>query len=632
MLELLRSSIGGWTAKIFIGLLVLSFAVWGVSGTIFQGVGNNVVEVGETKVGLLDYRLSYDQRVNALSRQLNTRLSREQANAFGLEQSVLAQLVSGAVLDENARKMGLGLSEKELAKLIGDDPSFRDAAGNFSRSQLQLALRQIGMSEESYIRNRTSTVVRNQIIEGTSRGVEVPKAMLSAFAQFQNEKRTFDYVIVEDAVVTEAPVPTDDDIKKHYEANLTDYVAPEYRKIDLVKLEAEDIADEAAITAEEIKNEFEANKNQFLTPETRVIEQLVIGDPAKAEGYAERINAGETFEKIVEEDGKKLEDISLGELKKIDIPDNAIGDAAFGLELNKPSGIVKGIFGPVLLRVTKITPEITKDLEEVSDQIRKDLALTKAADELFDMHDRLEDERAAGDSLADAAKKIGLAVRTIESVDSRGQDIDRKAVENLPNQGRLLNEVFQVAAGVETDPIALSGNGFVWFDVLDVTTERQKPLDEVNDEVKIAWVAKRTNEIIADVAESIVKRVSDGETFADVASDVLPEDSLGQKGKILQSEELDRQGSHLELNNKAVQKGFSIAQGGIVFEDMGNGKFAVLSPSRVVTPTGNDTPENMETQLNTSFSNDLLNQFVSDLQSEEEVLVNQQAIETALSL
>ena len=121
MLNALRKSAGGIVAKIFLGLLVISFAIWGVSGAIVSGTGSSTVTFGDTKVGLSDFRLAFNTQVGSLERQLGQRISREQARAFGIEQAVISQVSAGAVLDENARKMGLGVTQDELAQQIADD-------------------------------------------------------------------------------------------------------------------------------------------------------------------------------------------------------------------------------------------------------------------------------------------------------------------------------------------------------------------------------------------------------------------------------------------------------------------------------------------------------------------------------
>lgn len=627
MLQLLRSSIGGWVAKTFIGLLVLSFAVWGVSGAFVNGAADYVIQVGDTKVGLLDYRLTYDQRLNALSRQLGTRLSREQAKGFQIEQAVISQLTSGAILDESARKMGLGLSEDELAKLIGNDPAFRDAAGTFSRSQLVFALQRIGMNEEDYIRNRSAVSIRSQIVEGTSNGVEVPETFLKALAMYQRQKRQFDYVIINKDAIGDTPAATDSDISTYYADNKNDYVAPEYRKLNVLKLEASDIADEDSVDDQAVKDEYEATKAAFIDPERRKIQQLILTDPAKAKAIVERLKGGELFETILSEEGKSESDIELGVFTKADLPDVAIADAAFALELNKPSDVVTGIFGPVILRVTEIIEEKTTPFDEVKVQIRKDLSLKKASDEIFDLHDRIEDERAAGDSLADVAKTLGLKMQYVEMIDRNGRLPDGSVFTNLPASAKMLEEAYKIDVGVEADPISLSANGFAWFEVAKVISERQKPLEEVRDAVATAWVTKTTSDKIKALADTVNDRITAGENISEVATALLPETvKVDESAELLRSDESD------DLSSDAVQAGFGIATGKSVATASGADKYIVLVVKNVIDAESSNVDVAMIKQLNSSVSDDILNQMVSRLQQDEPVSINSQAIETALSL
>ena len=627
MLQILRSSVGGWVAKTFIGLLVLSFAVWGVSGAFVNGAADYVIQVGETKVGLLDYRLTYDQRLNALSRQLGTRLSREQARAFQIEQSVISQLTSGAILDESARKMGLGLSEDELAKLIGNDPAFRDAAGTFSRSQLTFALQRIGMREEDYLRNRSAVSIRSQIVEGTANGFEVPATFIKALATFQKEKRQFDYVIIDKGAIGDTPVASDSDISAYYADNKNDFVAPEYRKLNVLKLEATDIADEDSVDDQAVKDEYEATKASFVDPEQRKIQQLVLTDPVKAKAIVERLKGGELFETILAEEGKSESDVELGVFTKADLPDVAIADAAFALELNKPSDVVTGIFGPVILRVVEISEEKTTPFDDVKDQIRKDLSLKKASDELFDIHDRIEDERAAGDSLADAAKTLGLKMHYVEMIDRSGRLPDGSVYTDLPASAKMLDEAFKIDVGVEADPISLSVNGFAWFEVAKVISERQKPLDEVRDAVATAWVTKTASDKIRALADTLNERITAGENMEKVATALLPEAvEVKESAELLRTDESD------DLSRDAVQAGFGTATGKSVSTASGADKYVVLVVKNIIAASNSSVDEAIINQINSSASDDILTQMVNKLQQDESVNINPQAIETALSI
>ena len=144
MLETMRRSISGWTAKILLGLLVLSFAVWGIGSSFNGGLSRTVISAGETEVTPSEYAFAYSQAINRVSQQIGRRLTTQEAATFGIDQSVTSQLIAGAVLDEQSRKLGLGVSDERLAQVITEDPSFQDASGSFSRSTFQAILRNAG--------------------------------------------------------------------------------------------------------------------------------------------------------------------------------------------------------------------------------------------------------------------------------------------------------------------------------------------------------------------------------------------------------------------------------------------------------------------------------------------------------
>ena len=630
MLNSLRNASGGIVAKIFLGILVISFAVWGASGAFVGGVGGDAVKVGSTRVSPEEYRLAYQNRLNSLEGQLNQRLTREQAKALGVDKAVLEQMISGAVLDENANAMGLGVSQETLAAEIGADPTFRDGNGRFSRERLSRLLRSIGMSEEAYIRNQEASATRRQFVDGVTAGVAMPDAFFDAFSRYQSERRVFDYVIIDKTHLPAPAEPTPDQLNTYYEANKAAYMAPEYRKLIVVRLMPEDLAKPEAVTDDELTAEYEATKQKYGQPEQRKIEQLTFPDSTAAKAAADRLAAGETFEAIMTDQGKSAADIDLGMLAKSQIPDQAISDAAFSQSLNTPSGVVDGVFGPVILRVTEIQPESVKPLADVGDEIRKAVALRKASDEVYEMHDKLEDERAAGETLADAAGKVGLTPRTIEQVDASGKAPDGTPVAEIPESAKVLNEAFQTDEGVEADPVSIGTEGFVWYEVAGTTPERQKPLEEVRDAALAGYRESETARRIAETAVSIRDRVEKGEELSAVVAELLSGGEAGAAPTVEQSAEMTRTDTGRDLSKTAVTAGFSAPLANVLVTD------GPQAPQKMVMKIasvldGADIPVGLplRERLDSQLSEDLLSDLVQDLRSREDVVVNPSLVESA---
>ena len=630
-MDLLRGFSKGWVAKILIALLIGSFAIWGVSSSILFGPASNVVTVGDSNVTAQEYRFAYDNQLNAMSQQAGRRISRQEADVFGLRNSVLSQVTSGAVLDENTRLMGLGLSDEALAQEIANDPTFQDLSGTFSRNTLRATLRQYGLTEDEYIQDRKRVALRNQILQGTSASLDMPQVFTDAIAQFQNEKRVFDYVAIGEEVLEKKPEPTEAEIAEYYEANKANYMAPEYRKLTLLTLQASDISKPNEITEEEIKTAYEARKNSLRSPETRRIEQLVLKDKAEADSVKEKLAGGTSFEDVVKELGKTIKDIDLGLLTKTELPDTKVSEAAFAAELNKPTDVIEGLFGPVIVRVSEIKEETTTAYDAVKDDIRNELALRKAGDEVFNTFDAVEDERAAGTNLTDSAKAFNMKTRVITKIDAQGRDENGNAISDIPVLQQLLRVAFDTQPGDDTRELPVGNDGFLWYEVDEIIPTRQKDLEEVKSDVKDAWITQKTTEQIQEVVEAIAERIRNGEEMNLVLADTLPEDSLGTTIKYETSDALTRNAQEPKIGNAAISEGFNGKKGDVKIAPATGTNFIVLRIADIQAPEDNSVPENAIEQLNTAASDDILTQVVQDMQSRLDVSVNPSALEAAFN-
>jgi peptidyl-prolyl cis-trans isomerase D len=628
MLDSLRKAAGTWVAKLLLLLLVGSFAVWGVSGQLVNGVGgNSVITTGGTAVSATDYRLAYDRQISVMSQQFGTRLTREQATALGIDNQVLAQLVAGAVLDEQARKLGLGVSRDRVAALTIEDPAFHGPDGKFDRNQFAYVLQQVGMRPEDYLTNREQVAVRQQIVEAVSDGMDAPDTFLRAVALHQGEDRTVEYIVLPKSLVEPIADPAADVLAKWFEEQKATYAAPEYRKIAYVKLEPEDIADESAITDEQVAKDYEANKARYTTAETRKIEQLVFPSQEAAQAASDSLKTGSTFDQIVAAEGKTLADVQLGTLTKTRVPDPAVAEAAFKLKINEVSPVIAGAFGPVLVRVTEITPEIVKTLDEVKAEIRTALATAEASRILLDVHDSYEDARAGGETLREAAAKLNLKVVTIDAVDRTAQRPDGSIVNDIPQSAGVLAAAFESEINVENDPVAIGGNGFVFFEVEGITPARDRPLDEVRDKVVADWKAEEAASRLSAKAVELERRVKDGAALETVAAELQSEKQI-KRG-------LKRGADDADFGRDGVTAVFAVAEGGTgVTPAPTDGAQLVFNVTEVFEPAGADA-SSLSDETRTSFSSgladDMLDQLVARLEAEYGVEIDEAAIQRAIT-
>ncbi|HTV27763.1 MAG TPA: SurA N-terminal domain-containing protein [Xanthobacteraceae bacterium] len=505
MLRGIRKASSNWLGRAVMGVvmffLAASFAVWGIND-IFRGFGRSyLAKVGNTEISADQFRQAYNDRLRQLSQEIGRPIPPEQANALGLDRQVLGQLIAGDAVDQIARKMRLGIPDAEIVRHVMSDPHFRTPTGQFDNTLFQYFLRTIGFSEQRYFDEQRRAIPRREITDAISGGVQVPKVYLDAVDQFQNQQRSIDYLTLGPAQAGDIPEPTADELSKYFDARKIMFRAPEYRKIATLSVIPAELAKSIEVSDADVKKAYDENIKAYVTPERRHVEQIVFPNMAEAQAASDRIKSGTTFAALAAERGLKEPDFDLGTVAKSAVVDPAVADAAFSLKEGEVSAPVNGRFGAVLVTVLKIEPEVTKPLNVVAPFIHSDIALERAKKKVQDIHDQIEDARAGGATLEEAAKKLNLTIVTLD-VDRSGRDQAGKPAATIPAAGNVLNAAFSSDIGVDAYPVEAEG-GYVWYEVEGVTPSRDRKLDEVKTDVEQRWrddeVAKRLKDKAADL-------------------------------------------------------------------------------------------------------------------------------------
>jgi peptidyl-prolyl cis-trans isomerase D len=628
MFELLRRAAQTWVAKGLMLLLVASFGIWGVTRSLVSGGSSTtVITVGDQHIDANEFRLAYRRQVSAMSQQFGMQLTPDQAKAFGAAQQTYQQLIAGAALDQLSSEMDLGLSKDRLAQLIGDDPAFRAVNGRFDRDLFSSRLRNAGITEDDYIKERSKVAVRGQIVDAVSNGFSAPQVLVDAIRQFHDERRSIDYLILTNANIDPIKAPADDVLAKWFEGVKQRYRAPEYRKIGYVTLEPSDLADVASVTDDEARAEFEKRKESFKTPASRTIEQLTFANKDLADAAATALKTGTTFDQLVSDQGKTKNDVLLGDFTKDKVPDQAIADAAFAV--TKEGGttpVVQGSFGPVILRVTNVKEETAKNFDDVKEDIRKQVALSKAASQINDVHDRFEDLRSSGASLQDAAKQLNLKAVTIDAVDATGLDKSGNEVKDIPSKQQLLTEAFKTDQGAQPIPLTVGNDGYIWFDVEDVIADRDRPLSEVHDKAVADWTAEQQKAALAVKAAELKTEAEKGKSLADIAAPL----GIAVESKA----DVVRTTDDPVLGHGGVTAAFSGAVDTVANSVGGDETTQILlKVTDVNTAPATDALNNQDQQIAAianAAGDDILDQIVTTLQSKYTVNVNQTLAEQAM--
>jgi len=607
-----------------VGFLVISFAIWGI-GDIFRGFGRSTVaKIGRTEITVEQFRSIYSDRLQQYSRQAGRPIGPEQARQLGLDRVLIGQIVSEILLDERARALGLSLSDAEVAKQITTDPAFQGLNGQFDRARFEQVIRNAGFTEARFVAEQRRRLLRRELAGTIATGLNAPKALVEAASRYENEQRSIEYVLLDRAQAGEIAPPAPEVLAKFFEERKILFRAPEYRKLVVVSLIPTEQARWIEISDADLKRAYEERRARYVTPERRHVLQIDFPNAEAASVAAERVAKGTSFSDIAKELGKNEKDIDLGTVTKAAMIDRAAADAAFALKEGEVSAPVQGRFGTVV-QVLKIEPEQVRSLEQVAGELKQELAVARAKAEVFDVYNKIEDARAEGKPLAETAANLKLEARTIEAVDRSGRDPAAMPV-NLPDAQRLLPMAFTTDVGVERDPLQFQ-DGYVWFDVIGITPSRERPLDEVKEQVETRWrdqeIATRLN---AKAAE-IVDKLKAGATLAEVAT----ADHL--KLEILTG--LKRGDGSGPLSAAAVDAVFRTAKDAVgAAEAREPVEQVVFRVTDILVPPldmASDEVKRTVDSLNRSLSEDLLSEYIARLESEVGVTINQNALNQVVS-
>jgi len=604
------------------GVIAISFAIWGI-GDIFRGFGRNAVAtIGGTEISIEQFRQFYNDRLQQLGRQAGRPITPDEARARGLDRQLLAQLVAETTIDEQAKQLRLGIDSAEIAKRITSDPSFRGANGQFDRQRFEQIIRQAGFSESRFIEEQRRSMLRRQLAQSVTGDLKVPATALAALNQYQNEKRQIDYVALEAAQAGDVPAPTPEVLNKYFDERKTLFRAPEYRNITLLSLAPSDLVKPDAVADTDAKAYFEQHKDSYGKPEKREVRQIVFQKPEEAADARERITKGAKFDDIAKERQLKESDTDLGMVAKSDIIDPAVADAAFSLKPGETSAPVKGRFGTVLLQVGKIEPGEEKTYEQVAAQIKREMAESRAKSDVGNLRDKIEDERAAGSTLAETAKKLGIKSVSIEAVDRSGRGLDGKPVTGLPQTPNVISAAFASDVGVDTDPLQLPGGGYLYYDVTGVTPSRERPLEEVKDQVTARWRDDEIAKRLQAKADDLVGKLKAGTSFAQAASEA---------GLNVQTaKDLQRGKSGGFIPAKTIEAVFRTPKGTPATAEGGKEteRFVFRVTDVVDPPFEAGTPQGqaITTTLQNSYTDDLVSEYIARLENDFGVTVNPSAL------
>jgi peptidyl-prolyl cis-trans isomerase D len=630
MFEALRVASQNWVGRLVMGLVMgfiaITFALWGI-GDVFRGMSSHrLVKVGSGEVTTEAFRATYREELRRLQTRLRRGVTDEEARRGGFDEQVLQRMITDLALEQRAQALGLAIGDEEMQQTIKADKNFRGPSGNFDPQRYKLMVENMGMSERGYLNEQKAYTLRKEILESVTTGVATPQVMVEAFHRFRTETRAIEAFLLPPSVLPASPPPSEEEIKRFYSSREQAFRAREYRRMTLVAATPGTLAKPETVSDDDARKFFDEVRDQrYGTAEKRDVWQMVFPSEADAKDAVAKLKGGLSFEALVEQRKMNLKDAQLGSVAQKDFGDPKVGEAVFALKEPGFAEIVRTPFGFVVTQVRAITPGAhTKTFAEVKDELRRELAQRKvSAEEVRKIRDAIEDQRAAGKTLKEAAAAAGVMTRDLDFVDDMGRDKSGAPVADLPGGPDLLKALFASDKGVDNEPVATRDGGYVWFEVGDVEKARQRTYDEVKGEVASVLRREAEGKALAEKAKALVEQIRGGKPIDNLAGELgLPLRRIGDV----------RRANRPDYEPQTILQFFEVPVRGAGAVPVEGGELVFYVAEATTPKFDPSSPENIGIagELKTALVNDLYEQFVGGLEKLLNVSIDQKALQNAL--
>ena len=626
MLNALRQSAGSWVVKIFLGLLILSFAVWGI-GDIFRfNPEAAVATVGDQDVPGTVFLNRFDREVRAMQANIGPQFDQEQARRLGFVDRVLQDLITEALYSQEVYELGLTTTDDDMRRRIQEDPAFRDTLGNFNRLAFEQRIRMMGETEQSFVAGLQRQMSRIQLVAAVASVPAPPNVMSEAIYRYQNEKRVLRILEVPHGEQTDVALPSEEDLRAYHDAHPEEFTAPEYREITFRTLQPEDLMAQVHVDEQTIRTSYDERVYEFTTVGTRTVEQIVVQDEGQAKQIRDRLNQGEDFYAVAQDAaGLDRETVALGQVTRDDLPAE-LSEPVFQTGAGEIGGPVSSAFGWHVFRVLTAKEGGVRSYEDAREDVLQDVKRERAIDAMYDMSNAIQDELAAGKTLEEAAESLGLTHGRLSAVDISGRNRDGQPADGVPELEGFLTAAFDAQVGLEPELRETSDGNYFVLRVDNVFPAAVRPLADVRDDVRERVVAERRAEAAREEADRIVEAVRGGDSLEDFASE--DSDNLSTTEPLVRTSAMASAG----FSDVLADEVYALPVGGVAtgVSRIGGRQLVVAVEQIIPADSGSDVAVRSQITdvLAQSMAGDLSEMFREALRQRYDVAINDRVIDS----
>lgn len=517
MLTAVRNALKSPIFMVIIGLMIVSFALWGVND-IFQSPGNAVTVVGGERVTAFELQRDFERAIQR-ERQENPGYTQEQARADGLGDQVLNQLVLDAMLRSQARELGISASDTAVRNEILSYEAFvNPVTGGFDRTGYSNYLRSVGQRENQFEAEIRNDLVLRQLTEGLFDGIRQPDIYLELLTRYLAETRDLEAIVISPSAAGEAGDPTDEQLQATIDNTPQFFTTPARRGFTVIRLRIDDYLGNVTVDETEIAEqyEYELEVGAIGTPASRTYTQISFDNETAAREAAGRLANDEAPAAIAADLGGNPPSRQ-SDRQAFQVPDTNVRDALFEMAVGDTAAIETRFGSWFAIVVEAAKEEDIPTLDDRSAEIRDLLARASAEDALYADLGAYEEARSSGLNIEDAAIAAGIPYEVYQPIDNQGRDKDGRFAFGFFAEQEILPAAFASTPMIDGELTGYGDGDFFALRVDVVEDARVRTLEESRDDAETVWRLQEIDSRLEELAAEAARLAESGQTFTAIA-------------------------------------------------------------------------------------------------------------------
>ncbi|OGQ76874.1 MAG: hypothetical protein A3G94_08160 [Deltaproteobacteria bacterium RIFCSPLOWO2_12_FULL_60_16] len=526
MLDFLRKKKRSWVITLFLAIIVLVFVLWGVGSYVNEPRLESVAEVNGEVISQRELEVHYQRLVELYRGLFKGTLTQETLRGLNLRGAIVEELVQKRLLLQEARRLGLEVSDEEIMEAIARAQEFQ-VDGRFSKNRYLQVLRSNRVSPAQFEVERREQITIQKLYDIIQDSLQVTDGELRERYRLEQERVNFYFVRLAAGDFVSRVQVTREEIKNYYQRNREALKEPLKVQVEYLRYPFDYFSSQVQIGEKEAEDYYRTHRDEkFYQPKGVRLRHILLrlppaGDPkqkdaarSKAEAVLQEARTGKDFAGLVRrysEDPSAAQGGDAGWFAQGQLLPS-VEKVAFALKKGEISGVVESALGYHILKAEEVREAKTKGFKETREEIVRAIKAERGRSEAAKAADADREKALSGSELSALAKERGVPLRVTPFFS--GSD-------PLPEVGRV--EDFQKAAFSlpvkELSPAIEGPNAYYLLRVNQRREPLVQPLESARLDIEKRLKETKAMELASQKANSLLGELKKQRDIKKLAAD-----------------------------------------------------------------------------------------------------------------